>query len=51
MFFIQRRYGNKRETVDEFSTRKEAEEMLAEYRLSDQSATFYLSNRPCKEWS
>jgi hypothetical protein len=25
--------------------------MLAEYRLSDPSASYYLSSRPCKGWN
>jgi len=39
------------ETVDQFETRKEAREMLREYQLSDPYATYYLSQRPCKEWN
>lgn len=38
------------ETVDEFETLKEAKKMLAEYQMSDPSAYYYLSRRPCKEW-
>ena len=38
------------ETVDEFETRKEAREMLAEYRMSDPSANYYISSRACKDW-
>jgi hypothetical protein len=49
--YIQRRDGKQLETVDEFDTRKEARAMLAEYRMSDPSATYYLSSRPCKDWN
>jgi hypothetical protein len=50
MYYIQRKDSNGLETVDEFTTRKEAKTMLAEYRLSDWSATYYLSSRACKAW-
>lgn len=50
MTYIQRKSGNQIETVDEFTTKKEAKEMLIEYIISDQSAMFYLSTRPCKHW-
>ena len=51
MKYIQRKdsYGNT-ETVDEFESRKEAIKMLKEYRLSDKSAYFYVSQKPCKDW-
>jgi hypothetical protein len=48
--YIQRKDGRDLETVDEFNTRKEAHAMLAEYRLSDSSAHYYISTRPCKHW-
>jgi len=48
--YIQRKGQGRLETVDEFPTRKEAMEMLEEYRISDPSAYFYLSTRPCKGW-
>lgn len=51
MFYIQRRGQGYLETVDEFPTRKEAREMLAEYRLSDPSARFYISTRACRAWA
>jgi hypothetical protein len=50
MTYIQRLGQGQRETVDEFSSRKEARQMLAEYRMSDPSAHYYLSTRPCKNW-
>ena len=52
MTYIQRkdRDTNQLETVDEFETRKEARAMLAEYRLSDNSAYYYISSRCCKSW-
>lgn len=48
--YIQRKDGRNIETVDEFKTRKEAMEMVKEYRLSDSSADYYISTRPCKAW-
>lgn len=50
MIYIQRRDRAQLETVDEFPTYKEARAMLREYRMSDPSATYYLSQRPCKQW-
>ena len=50
MIYIQRRGDGYLETVDEFDTRKEAKAMLAEYRMSDPSADYYLSSRACKAW-
>lgn len=51
MTYIQRKDNNYLETVDGFNTRKEAIQMLKEYRMSDNTAYFYLSNRPCKNWN
>lgn len=50
LVYIQRRGDGYLETVDEFETMKEARAMHAEYRLSDPSAHFYTSRRPCKNW-
>ncbi len=49
--YIQRKGDGYLETVDEFSTRKEARAMLLEYRTADPSASYYLSSRPCKDWN
>ena len=39
------------ETVDQFNQgRRYAIEMLKEYRLSDLSAYYYMSQKPCKAW-
>lgn len=51
MIYIQRKDSNYLETVDQFDTRREAIKMLAEYRLSDPYAYYYLSQRPCKDWA
>jgi len=53
MIYIQRKDHQTRqlETVDEFPSRKEARAMLTEYRMSDPSAEYYLSTRPCKDWN
>lgn len=50
MYYIQRKDGRWLETVDEFETRKEAQSMLEEYRMSDGTARFYISTRPCNNW-
>lgn len=50
MVYIQRKDGGYLETVDEFETRKEAKEVLQEYRLSDPYAVYYLSQRACEGW-
>ena len=51
MKYIQRKdnYGNF-ETIDEFESHKEAKNMLKNYRLSDQSAYYYISQKPCRDW-
>jgi len=53
MNYIQRRdsQSKQHETVDEFATHKEAVAMLTEYRLSDNSAYYYISQRACKDWN
>ena len=53
MVYIQRRdgAGHGLETVDEFTTRREARAMLAEYRMADPTAFYYLSTRACRAWS
>jgi hypothetical protein len=50
MVYIQRRDGRNLETVDEFTTRREARAMLAEYRMADPTAYHYLSLRACRAW-
>lgn len=50
MYYIQRKDGSYLETVDEFTTIKEAREMVKEYRFSDYSANYYISTRACKAW-
>jgi hypothetical protein len=50
MYFIQRKDRNGLETVDEFETTKEARAMLAEYRVADPYAEYYISSRACKAW-
>ena len=49
--YIQRKDSNYLETVDQFDTRKEAKKMLTEYQISDRSAYYYISQRPCKDWA
>lgn len=49
MYYIQRKESRELETVDEFTTIKEARAMLREYQLCD-SAHYYVSRRACKGW-
>lgn len=51
MKYIQRKDSHILETVDQFETVKEARRMLIEYRISDTSASYYISSRACKNWS
>ena len=53
MIYIQRRDQWQLETVDEFDVRewKEARRVLKEYRISDPSAHYYTSSRPCRSWN
>ena len=39
------------ETVDCFKTFREAHAMLKEYLMSDRTAYYYISQKPCKDWS
>jgi len=50
MYYIQRKDQYYLETVDEFNNYREARAMLAEYRMSDYSARYYISSRACKDW-
>tara|TARA_R110000803_G_scaffold9219_1_gene29298 strand:+ start:880 stop:1041 length:162 start_codon:yes stop_codon:yes gene_type:complete len=50
MIYIQRKGQGYLETIDECETRKEATALVREYRLSDYSAEYYLSSRPCEAW-
>ena len=53
MYYIQRHDTQTKqlETVDEFTTRKEARVMLYEYSLSDLYAGYYISTKPCMAWN
>ena len=51
MEYIQRKgYDGYLETVDEFESRKEAVNILKEYRIYDTSAFYYISQKPCRDW-
>lgn len=54
--YINRKGQGYTETVDEFpfntrEERKEARRCLSEYILSDNSASYWLSQRACKDWN
>ena len=51
VFYIQRYTLNQLETIDEFTSRREAEAMQQEYERSDLSAYYYVSKRACKAWN
>lgn len=48
--YINRKGQGYTETVDEFDTRKEAKEILIEYRIGDPFGHYYLSSRACRDW-
>lgn len=50
MHYIQRRGHGQLETVDEFDDAKTARGMLAEYKMSDPYAHYYISSRACRDW-
>jgi len=52
MVYINGKYQNQEtETVDEFETRKEAKEMIKEYRLAyGPGWSLWLSQRSTKDW-
>ena len=51
-YYINMRESGQVETIDEFETRKEAREMLAEYRFGFNPCGLYpyLSTRCTKDW-
>lgn len=51
LFYINRDGQGQRETVDSFNTSREARAMVTEYRLSDPSANYWISPRPCAGWT
>ena len=51
IMYIQRKGQGYLETVDEFDTNAEARKMVKEYRLSDSSAHYYISQRCCIDWN
>lgn len=50
MVYTQYKAYGELETIDSFSTYKEARAMLAEYRLSFSEGYLYLSKRATKAW-
>ena len=53
MYYIQRTDQQTRqlETVDEFTTKKEANDMRYEYVMSDRFASYRISSKPCIAWT
>ena len=50
LIYINRLGDGQRETVAQYETRKEARKDVREYRLSDPSANYYISSKPCNHW-
>jgi len=50
MKYIQRKDEHYFETVGQFKTLAEALKRIKEYRISDTSAEYYISSRPCNAW-
>lgn len=50
MYYIKLKSNYGIETVDEFPTKMETEQMLSEYFIADPSGDYYISNRPTKDW-
>ena len=48
MYYINYKYNNEVETIEEFKTLKEAKELLKEYKMV--SNYYYLSKRSTKVW-
>jgi hypothetical protein len=51
VIYIQRKGQGYTETVDECYNWREARESLREHRFADPEATYYSSQRACKEWA
>ena len=53
MYYIQRHDSQTKqiETVDEFTTKKEANDMRYEYVMSDRFASYRISSKPCMAWT
>lgn len=50
MIYINRKGDGYTETVDEFETRSEAREILAEYQMADPAGHYYTSQRCTSDW-
>ena len=50
MFYINIKNQGQVETFDQFDTKKEADEMVKEYNISDRANSYYISKRATKEW-
>jgi hypothetical protein len=50
--YIQRKGDGYLETVDEIEVTRSSQvfELLREYRMSDPTADYYSSQRPCNDW-
>lgn len=48
--YVQRRKGRQLQTVEAFEAKRHAVAALPAYRAADADATYYISNRPCRDW-
>jgi hypothetical protein len=51
IWYINRFGQGQRETVNEYTSRKDAALDAINYHISDPSARYWVSSRPCKNWS
>lgn len=50
MKYINYKFNNENETIDECKTQIEAIRLLHEYQLSDPFGDYWISNRKCKNY-
>lgn len=51
MVYINFKGAEGNETVDECHNRKEAEALLKDYQQSDQTGRYWISPKPCSNWT
>ena len=50
MKYINYKFNNENETIDECNTHREAIMLLQEYQLSDPYGDYWISSRKCKNY-
>ena len=52
MYYIQFKYqGQPLETIDSFTSIKDARRTLKDYQMGNIGGVYYISTRPCKSWN